>query len=261
MLSLNSNNSSSSSSSSSPSPSLTSFSSSSLSNKTISREEWGKKLENIKIRKTDLNKIIMNYLIIEGYKDAAENFQLESGTQPEIDLNSILSRMAIRNAVQMGDIDQAIQLVNDLNPEILDRNPILFFQLKQQQLIELIRKGGIEEALEFAQEELAPLGEQNPQFLEELEKTMALLAFEDIQSIKLIPTSLSNLVDISHRETTASQLNAAILTSQCQEKDPKLPTLLKMLKWSQKQLESKIKFPKICDIITANLEEFHENNK
>lgn len=59
MLSLNSNNSSSSSSSSSPS--LTSFSSSSLSNKTISREEWEKKLENIKIRKTYPSKKIIIY--------------------------------------------------------------------------------------------------------------------------------------------------------------------------------------------------------
>lgn len=45
--------------------------------------------------------------------------------------------------------------------QILDTNPQLFFLLQQQKLIELIRNGKTEEALEFAQEELAPRGEEN----------------------------------------------------------------------------------------------------
>lgn len=48
-----------------------------------------------------------------------------------------------------------------LSSQILDTNPQLFFHLQQQRLIELIRAGKIEEALEFAQEELAPRGEEN----------------------------------------------------------------------------------------------------
>lgn len=49
--------------------------------------------------------------------------------------------------------------------QILDTNPQLFFHLQQQRLIELIRNGKVEEALEFAQEELAPRGEENVRFL------------------------------------------------------------------------------------------------
>ena len=45
--------------------------------------------------------------------------------------------------------------------QILDTNPQLFFHLQQQRLIELIRNGKVAEALEFAQEELAPRGEEN----------------------------------------------------------------------------------------------------
>lgn len=48
--------------------------------------------------------------------------------------------------------------------QILDTNPQLFFHLQQQRLIELIRNGKIQEALEFAQEELAPRGEENVKF-------------------------------------------------------------------------------------------------
>jgi len=43
----------------------------------------------------------------------------------------------------------------------LDSNPCLFFHLQLQKLIELIRQGNIEQALKFAQEELAPKGEEN----------------------------------------------------------------------------------------------------
>lgn len=49
--------------------------------------------------------------------------------------------------------------------QILDTNPELYFHLQQQKLIELIRSGKIEEALEFAQEELAPRGEENVHLL------------------------------------------------------------------------------------------------
>jgi hypothetical protein len=44
----------------------------------------------------------------------------------------------------------------------------LSFHLQQQQLIELIRAGKIEEALEFAGTYLAPIGEENPILLHEL---------------------------------------------------------------------------------------------
>mmetsp|Transcript_23543 Transcript_23543/g.38683 ORF Transcript_23543/g.38683 Transcript_23543/m.38683 type:complete len:226 (-) Transcript_23543:207-884(-) len=218
--------------------------------KIISKEEWEKKLSDVKINKSDLNRLVMNYLVIEGYKEAAEKFQQESGTDPGIDLNSISDRMAIRSAIQKGEVLEAIERVNDLNPEILDTNPKLYFHLQQQRLIELIRQGKISSALEFAQEELAPRGEENAMFLNELERTIALLAFDD-----QIHSPVGELLDNSQRQKTASELNAAILTSQCQEKDPKLPSLLKMLIWSEDQLaEKEVKFPRINDLVSATLE-------
>jgi hypothetical protein len=50
-------------------------------------------------------------------------------------------------------------------------------------------------------------------FLEELERTVALLAFEDTANCPV-----GELLDISQRQKTASELNAAILTSQSHEK-------------------------------------------
>lgn len=222
----------------------------SSSRKLITKDEWVKKLNEVKIRKEDMNKLIMNFLVTEGYVDAAEKFQLESGTEPDMDLGTITDRVAVRKALQNGNVEDAIEKVNDLNPEILDMNPQLFFHLQQQRLIELIRNGKLEEALEFAQEELAPRGEENRVFLEEVERTVALLAFEDPST-----SPIGDFLDISQRQKTASELNAAILTSQSHEKDPKLPSLLKMLIWAQNQLDEKASYPHITDFVNATLED------
>ena len=50
-------------------------------------------------------------------------------------------------------------------------------------------------------------------FLEELERTVALLAFDDVANCPI-----RELLDISQRLKTASEVNAAILTSQSHEK-------------------------------------------
>ena len=62
---------------------------------------------------------------------------------------------------------------------------------------------------------------------------MALLAFD--ASLKGLndASPVADLLDNTQRQKTASELNAAILTAQCQDKDPKLPSLLKMLNWAQ----------------------------
>ena len=160
--------------------------------------------------------------------------------------------------------------------QILEEQHQLSFHLQQQRLIELIRQGKTEEALEHAQEYLAPPGEEDPAFLEELgacnlsacsllqphvkysiyymqslcvsydmsvetllavyflfpvqtcvcdasddrnlifntmfaERTVTLLAFEDANQ-----SPLADLMDVTQRQKTASELNAAILSSQCQ---------------------------------------------
>lgn len=218
--------------------------------KLVTKEEWEKKLQNVKIRKEDMNKLVMNFLVTEGYVEAAETFEKESGTSPGVDLSSIADRTAIRKAVQSGDVEDAIERVNDLNPEILEERAHLFFHLQQQRLIELIRAGSVEEALEFAQEYLAPRGEENAAFLEELERTIALLAFEDATSCPV-----RDLLDASQRQKTASELNAAILSSKCQDKEPRLPILLKMMVWAQNHLDEKLTYPRITDFLTAKLED------
>lgn len=50
------------------------------SKKVITRVDWEKKLNDVNLRKDDMNKLVMNFLVTEGYVDVAEKFRLESGT-------------------------------------------------------------------------------------------------------------------------------------------------------------------------------------
>ena len=81
------------------------------------------------------------------------------------------------------------------------------------------------------------------------ERTVALLAFNEPKA-----SPVGDLMDIAQRQKTASELNAAILQSQCLEKESRLPMLLKILLWSQGQLDEKCSsYPKIVDLVTGQL--------
>jgi len=208
----------------------------------ISKADWERRLNEVHITKHDLNLLIRDYLVIEGFKTAAEEFAAEAGLSPT-DYESIESRMNIRDAVQRGDVEEAIERTNDLNPEILDTNPLLYFHLQQQRLIEHIRHGRVLEALTFAQSELAPRGEENPEFLAELERTMALLAFDTPPTA---PSGISELLSPTQRLRTAGELNAAILESLSQSKEAKLTGLIRLMVWGESMLTREdVEFPRL----------------
>eukprot|EP00197_Chlamydomonas_leiostraca_P015302 CAMPEP_0202859156 /NCGR_PEP_ID=MMETSP1391-20130828/1398_1 /ASSEMBLY_ACC=CAM_ASM_000867 /TAXON_ID=1034604 /ORGANISM="Chlamydomonas leiostraca, Strain SAG 11-49" /LENGTH=218 /DNA_ID=CAMNT_0049538167 /DNA_START=25 /DNA_END=681 /DNA_ORIENTATION=- len=212
-------------------------------------EQWESRLAGVKIAKEDMNRLVMNFLVTEGYVEAARMFEEESGTPPGVELSSITDRMQIRQAVQAGDVESAIDKVNDLNPEILEHQEGLLFHLQQQRLIELIRAGRTQDALEFASEYLAPQGAEQPALLEELERTVALLAFSDPGA-----SPVGDLLGLAQRQRTASELNAAVLAAQAQEREPRAHTLLKLLVWGQAQLDERATYPRITDLASAALE-------
>ena len=59
----------------------------------ITRDDWEKRLNDVKIRKEDMNKLMMNFLVTEGFVEAAEKFRMESGTE------RILQRKSMRTLV------------------------------------------------------------------------------------------------------------------------------------------------------------------
>lgn len=75
------------------------------------------------------------------------------------------------------------------------------FILQQLHLIELIRDGKVEEAVHFAQSQLSECGESQPAILNELERTLALLAFDHP-----LMSPFSDLLDMRHRRKVSKSL-------------------------------------------------------
>ncbi|XP_057964035.1 protein GID8 homolog [Malania oleifera] len=204
----------------------------------ISREEWEKNLGDVRIRKKDMNELVMNFLVTKGFVLTAEIFHKESGTEPEIDLATMSTRAALIQAIYCGKLEKAVQILNSSYSEVVSAHPELLFSLQQQKLIELIRRGSIEEALQFCREYVAPLCLENPNLRERLERTISLLGYKDPSSCYL-----AELLDRSQVLKTANEVNQAILSSQGNEKDPKLSSLLKRLLSVQNELDKLFAYP------------------
>ena len=210
---------------------------------------WEEKIKTYRLPRSELNKVVVEYLLKEGFREAVLAFQAEAKVEPPVDMKLLEEQLKIRSAVEQGSIQEAVVLVNNVDPEILDTNSKLSFHLQHQHLLELIQHGDVEGALRFAQEELAAQGEESPEFLDELEQAMALLAYEDAST-----SPFSSLLERSQRLKVVSEVNAALLSSQNQEPTSILNTLMKLVVWSQHQLETKsIAFPKLTNIASGKL--------
>ena len=119
--------------------------------------------------------------------------------------------------------------------QILDNSPPLHFALLRLQLVELIRTcssspdGDITPALTFATTQLAPRAPTNPEFLEDLERTMALLIFP---SDNLAPP-LAALLDPNLRKTVANKVNEAILINQGARREARIRNLVRLRTWAE----------------------------
>ncbi|RMD43825.1 hypothetical protein DV735_g1298, partial [Chaetothyriales sp. CBS 134920] len=211
------------------------------------------------LSKSDMNNLIMEYLITEGYPSAAEKFAREANIEQQPDHNSIQQRVNIRESIHRGDLQQAIDLINDLEPELLDNDKKLHFSLLRLQLVELIRASfattdtsAVAKAIEFAKENLAPYATENP-FKNDLERAMALLIvpreawstqapLQPSSSASTNPQSTQNqfgalyeLVDPSLRRKVARDVNEAILQSQDAEREAQLRELARTRAWAEQQ--------------------------
>lgn len=124
--------------------------------------------------------------------------------------------------------------MSNIQLQILDEDESLHFSLLRLQLVELIRNcnvadGDIGHALKFAQEQLGPRAPVNPAFLEDLEKTMALLL---IPQADLEPP-LAALLDPSLRRVAADRVNMAIMERREQRTVAGIRNLVKMRCWAE----------------------------
>ncbi|EZF30260.1 hypothetical protein H109_02639 [Trichophyton interdigitale MR816] len=210
-----------------------------------------KKMEEHKPSKMDINYLVMDYLVTNGYPSAANKFAAEANIPQRHDSDMVQERVEIRNAIYSGNIQSAIEKLNELNPQLLDDKPELHFSLLRLQLIELIRNcittpnADITPALDFATSQLAPRAPTAPQFIKELEETMSLLIF----SPENLSAPLNELLDPAMRKTVAAKVNEAILQRQGSVSEARLRALVKLRVWSEKMARnSKKDIPDKLDI-------------
>lgn len=202
------------------------------------------------LSRMDLNKVIMNYLVTEGYKEASRLFGLETGIPLQIPLESLDNRMRVRDAIENGRMIESIAMIRGFYPELLTDCHGLHFELQKQHLVELIRDRQIEDAINFAQSHLAEHGQQNADSLNELERILALLAFDEPQ---LSP--FGDLLLDSQRLKLASKVNAAILSFHNEDSNTRITDFYKLLLWAQHELDQrKVQYEKMTDLGSATLE-------
>ncbi|EMC91629.1 hypothetical protein BAUCODRAFT_299499 [Baudoinia panamericana UAMH 10762] len=213
---------------------------------------FDRKVEEMKPSKSDINWVIMDYLVSEGYPGAAEKFAQETNMASPVDNESIRERVRIRNAIHGGRIDEAIEMINEIDPEILDTNPLLHFHLLQLHLIEIIRAilsapSGANPiatdflpAIKFATEQLSPRAPTDPTYQQALERTMALMIFPPE---KMTP-EFKELLDVRLREKVAGEVNKAVLESRGQRSEAKIRQLIRARAWAEGEARAaKVELP------------------
>jgi len=195
-------------------------------------------VEDQKPSKMDINSVIMDYLIKEGYPDSAKKFALEANIrQGARDDESMRARVEIKNAIHSGQIQAAIEKINELNPEILDLDSALHFALLRLQLIEIIRSCAlnasantdIAPAIAFAKDQLAPRASVDRAFLHDLEQTMSLLVF----SPDSLSPQIAALLKPDLRREVADRVNQAILKRQGQSVEARIKEWVRARTWAE----------------------------
>ena len=146
-------------------------------------------------------------------------------------MDLIDERMDVRRMIEAGEISQAIKKIDEINELILSERPELHFELLRQQLVELIKKGQIHDAIGYAQAHLSSQSLKKEAYQAEVDRTMTMLMYEDLSK-----SPMAELASQAHRQRLAGMANKAILQAMGHQSDLKLEFFYKMMLFSQEQL-------------------------
>ncbi|CAK7274271.1 hypothetical protein SEPCBS57363_006078 [Sporothrix epigloea] len=184
--------------------------------------------------KSEINALILDYLTMEGYSQAAANFSKEANLKPQQEESFVSIRQQVQRAIHSGQIEEAIGLLSHMNPEILDQDPTLYFALLRLQLVELIRRtNGVSSdfsaVIKFARDQLAPRAPMKKEFLKDLEETMVMLFFAPDKQ----PDPQKKLLSPKLREDVASQVNKAMLYHHSKRREAAIRHVVKTRAWAE----------------------------
>ncbi|KAJ5078794.1 ran-binding protein in the microtubule-organising centre protein [Anaeramoeba ignava] len=118
-----------------------------------------------------LDELVLHYLFPSGAKDSEFFHQFKKNMDRLFSIKQILIN---------GEIQKVIKSLNEIDPNILDQNKDIYFLIKREEFIELIKKKEIESALNFAQKVLEPLAlTAHPESYNKFKEVLLYLIYED----------------------------------------------------------------------------------
>ena len=226
--------------------------------KSISNEKWMKEIKSQKISKDKMNQIIANYLFLQGYCTPLKQFIAETKIKFDFDEKLLNQRYLIRQLITTNQIENAINEINLIDKKILEENKIIYFVLQRQILLNYIKDNKLQEALIFAKDTLLPLSQGDEFLFKELEKTMVLLAYENIND-----APEKELITDKFLEKIATKMNLVILNYLSGNKmiNLNLDLLIKLTMYIQQELKKEISFPNITSLAPMTFSEVGQNHK
>jgi len=213
--------------------------------KSITNDKWFKELNSRKINKEHMNKIIANYLFIQGYSIPLKKFISEAQIKFDFDEKLLNKRYKIRELITKNKIEEAINEINSLDVNILKENKIIHFVLQRQRLINYIQDNNLSECISFAKNVLLPMVEGDDFLFKELEKTMGLMVYENLND-----APEKELISDKFLEKISSKVNLVILNFLSGDKTVhfNLEILIKLMMLMQNELKNEIDFPQITSL-------------
>ena len=216
----------------------------------LSRKHWAQRVENESrgLDQRALDELIMDYFLVKGHKEAANQFRRESGVQPKIDPETIDVRREMRRNLLAGNFAQAIVDLDRFDAGVLTNNFDLRFSLQKQHAIELVRRRHMSQALEYVQKEIGPsmllVGRgKEEEYLAQIEEVLLLFAFDKPENV-LSSGQHSVLFDAHARMVLADDVNHAILETLNQRASSEVSDMVKNTIMTQARLvNSGLKFP------------------
>jgi CTLH/CRA C-terminal to LisH motif domain len=112
----------------------------------------------------------------------------------------------VLQAIASGQTAQAITMLQNTCPQLLEQAPRLVFSLRRQHLFELIAAGNADAALDYATKELADLAQTDSALLAQLEEAVMTLAVSQ--------TAPDTEALAEQRHQVLAQVNSAIMVAQ-----------------------------------------------
>ncbi|EDW61305.1 glucose-induced degradation protein 8 homolog isoform X2 [Drosophila virilis] len=176
------------------------------------RTGWSHRMKSFQSKQADINRLIMKYLVAEGYLDVAQGFEavarLESGAQAD----PVEYQERIRKAVRTAQVQYAIDMAKRLYPKLFESENYMYFHMQQLRLIELIRERNLERNSGSG------------------------------VSVETEPSAESSLGDdlLQHscRQQVSHELESTLLKyEQTASMEPKMMFLVKLILWAQSRLD------------------------